>query len=218
MTQPRGVLWDLDGTLIDSGDAHWRTWQRALQDEGVELTRARFNAGFGQRNDRFLRGLLGEGLSDADIVRISERKEAAYRAMVRQAGVQFLPGAEAWLARLQAAGWRQALGSSAPRPNVEVIVAVLGLDRYIQTAVSGDDVQRGKPDPQVFLLAAERIGVSPQRCVVVEDAPAGIEAGKRGGMHTIGVQTTHADLSADVVIAALDQLPEDTFEQLVAAC
>lgn len=216
MALPRGVLWDLDGTLIDSGDAHWHTWRAALREEGVDLRREQFDAGFGQRNDRFLRGLLGEALSTAEIVRISARKEQAYRDLVRETGVRFLPGAHAWLVRLQAAGWRQAIGSSAPRPNVDVIVAVLQLERYVQATVSGDDVQRGKPDPQVFLLAAERIGVPPERCVVVEDAPVGVEAGQRGGMHTIGVRTTHADLSAEVVVSALDQLALDAFDQLLA--
>ncbi len=215
MEEPRGVVWDLDGTLIDSGDAHWAIWHAALQAEGFALSRAQFDAGFGQRNDRFLRGLLGEHLSDADLARISAAKEAAYRALVRAEGVRLLPGAQAWLERLHAQGWRQALGSSAPRQNVDVIVAVLQLDRYLATTVSGDDVQRGKPDPQVFLLAAERIGVRPARCIVVEDAPAGIAAGRNGGMRTIAVRTTHADLTGDLVVDTLDQLAAIAFDQLV---
>lgn len=215
MDEPRGIVWDLDGTLIDSGDDHWATWHAALQAEGVALSRAQFDAGFGQRNDRFLRGLLGEDLSDADVARISAAKEAAYRDMVRAEGVQLLPGAQAWLARLHAQGWRQALGSSAPRQNVDVIVEVLQLDRYLMATVSGDDVQRGKPDPQVFLLAATRIGVRPARCIVVEDAPVGIAAGRNGGMRTIAVRTTHADLTGDLVVDTLDQLAAVAFDQLV---
>lgn len=215
MDEARGVVWDLDGTLIDSGDAHWETWHTALQAEGFALSRIQFDAGFGQRNDRFLRGLLGEHLSDADVARISAAKESAYRAIVRTEGVQLLPGAQAWLERLQAQGWQQALGSSAPRQNVDVIVEILQLDRYLATTVSGDDVQRGKPDPQVFLLAAERIGVRPARCIVVEDAPVGIAAGRNGGMRTIAVRTTHADLTGDLVVDTLDQLAAVAFDQLV---
>ncbi|NJK78925.1 MAG: HAD-IA family hydrolase [Chloroflexaceae bacterium] len=211
----RGVLWDLDGTLIDSGELHWVTWRDALANEGFELSREAFNERFGQRNDRFLRTLLDPDLSQEKIDRISGAKESAYRAMVRSDGITILPGALHWLETLQAQGWRQAIASSAPRQNIEVIMEVVGFDQYAAVYVGSEDVQHGKPDPEVFLVAAERIGVPPDRCIVVEDSPAGIQAGRDGGMRTIAVLTTHDQMEGDIVTASLDALAPDIFERLL---
>lgn len=214
-TQARAVLWDLDGTLLDSGELHWLTWREALAAENYSLTYDEFAAGFGNRNDRFLRMLFGPDMSDAEIARISSAKEVSYRRMVREGGSQLLPGARHWLETLQAQGWQQAIGSSAPRENIGVIMTVLQIAPYFGAIVASEDVQQGKPDPEVFLTAARKLGVEPARCVVVEDAPAGLEAGRAGGMRTIGVQTTHKHVEADMVVPALIDLPADAFSRLV---
>jgi beta-phosphoglucomutase len=214
-TNPRAVLWDMDGTLLDSAEYHWLAWREALAAEGYPITYETFTATFGQRNDTILRGYFGADLPDAEIDRIGGAKEAAYRAMVRSRGIALLPGVEAWLTRLREQGWRQAIASAAPRANVDTIVEVLGIGPFFGAITSAEDVQRGKPDPQVFLVAAERLGVSPARCIVVEDAPAGLEGARRGGMRAIGVRSSHGELQADVVVNRLDELPEDVFEKLL---
>src|SRR5262249_17851034 len=160
----RAVLWDLDGTLVDSEDYHWRSWRDAMGAEGIDLSYDRFLASFGLRNDRILRGWLGEA-ADADrIQRIGDGKEAEYRRLAELEGLTPLPGAAEWTARLHAAGWRQAIASSAPRQNVEVMLRVLHLDRFFDAIAAAEDVTIGKPDPQVFLRAAERLSVPPSRC------------------------------------------------------
>src|ERR1051325_5039358 len=118
----RAVLWDVDGTLIDSAEYHWLTWRETLAGEGYELTRAKFDASFGQRNDAILRGYFGEDLSDDEVARIGDAKEARYRELVVTRGIEPLPGARRWLEKLKAEGWRQALASSAPRLNLEAIL------------------------------------------------------------------------------------------------
>lgn len=213
--QPRAVLWDMDGTLLDSAEYHWIAWREVMADEGVALTHERFVASFGQRNDTILREWLGETLPLAEMARISDAKEQRYRELVRERGVQLLPGVEAWLLRLRDAGWRQAIASAAPRANVEAIMETLGIAAFFAAITSAEDVQRGKPDPQVFLLAAERLGVAPTRCVVVEDAPAGLEGARRGGMHAIGVQSSHANLQAEIVVDTLAALDSDAFTRLI---
>ena len=160
MTTSRAVLWDLDGTLVDSAEYHWLAWREALTAAGHTFDRDFLVATFGQRNDRILRTMLGPDATDAEIQRIADDKEARYRALVRKRGIELLPGAELWLKRLRASGWRQALATSAPRANVATMVEVLGLAEYFGAVVAAEDVQRGKPDPQVFLLAAERVGVA----------------------------------------------------------
>ncbi|MFL5807133.1 MAG: HAD family hydrolase [Roseiflexaceae bacterium] len=212
---PRAALWDMDGTLLDSAGYHWLAWRDIIQAEGYPLTYDEFVATFGQRNDTILRGYFGPDLADAEVGRIGDAKEVRYRQLVRERGVALLPGVRRWLERLHAAGWRQAIASAAPRANVEAIVAALDIGSFFGALVSAEDVQRGKPDPQVFLVAAERLAAPPTRCVVVEDAPAGIEAAHRAGMRAIGVRTSHATLQADIAVHTLDELPNDAFERLI---
>jgi beta-phosphoglucomutase len=212
---PRAVLWDMDGTLVDSADSHWEAWRDVMAAAGRPISYGEFLASFGQRNDTILRGWLGEDTPDDLIARIGDEKEARYRALVRERGIALLPGAAEWLERLRAGGWRQAIGSAAPRANIEAIIAALGLEGVFDAIVSAEDVRRGKPDPQVYALAAERLGVPPARAVVVEDAPAGVEAGRRAGARTVGVGPKHAALGADIHARWLSDLPPDTFERLV---
>jgi beta-phosphoglucomutase len=211
---PRAVLWDLDGTLADSSDQHWRAWRDAMAAVNRTLTVEQFAASFGQRNDRFLRGWLGDDLSDEQVARFGDEKEAFYRRLIEAEGLAPLPGAASWVRRLKAAGWRQAVASSAPRQNIEVMLRVIGLDGLIDLFVGAEDVSKGKPDPQIFLLAASRLDVPPARCVVVEDAAVGIAAAKRAGMKSIGVGPG-AGLGADVVVETLDHLANDAFEKLL---
>lgn len=213
-THTRAVLWDMDGTLLDSAAYHRQAWQVVMAQEGRPITDEEFAASFGQRNDTILRGYLGEHVEPETIARISEAKEQYYRQLVRTQGVALLEGVASWLERLKANAWKQAIASAAPRRNIETILEVLALGSFFDAIVSAEDVERGKPDPQVFLLAARRVQVPPERCVVVEDAPAGIEAARRAGMRTIGVCTTHADLQADIVVASLADLPPDAFDRL----
>ena len=214
-TTLRAVLWDMDGTLLDSAEYHWLAWRDQLTAEGHAVTHDYFVATFGQRNDTILRGLLGDNLADEEVARIGGGKEAVYRSLVREHGVVLLPGVRSWLDRLQTAGYRQAVASAAPRANVEAILDALEIRPYFGAVTSAEDVSRGKPDPQVFLKAAELLGVAPAACVVVEDAPAGVEAGKRAGMRVIGVRSSHAQLPADITVDTLDQLPDDAFERLL---
>jgi len=211
-----GVLWDLDGTLVDSAGYHWQAWRDTLAAEGRAVAPEDFANAFGMRNDEILRGLYGEALAPAWIERVSETKEESYRRLLREQGLTALPGALSWLRRLRESGFRQALASSAPRPNIDAVLAILELGTYLDAVVSADDVGRGKPDPAIFLAAAERLGLPPARCVVVEDAPAGLEAARRAGMRSIGVLSDHhAQLVADLVVPSLEAVPADAFEALL---
>jgi HAD superfamily hydrolase (TIGR01509 family) len=215
MTTPlRAVLWDLDGTLVDSADLHWQSWRDTLAAEGHRITHRQFLETFGQKNDRILPGWLGEDTPLARIRRVGDAKEAEYRRLVEVHGVTPLPGAAAWIRRLHAAGWKQAIASSAPKANVVVMLRVLGVDSALDAIVAAEDVTRGKPDPEVFLAAAAAVGAPSQRCVVVEDAAAGVEAARRAGMKVIGVNH-EMSLAADVVVASLEGLSPDAFDRLV---
>jgi HAD superfamily hydrolase (TIGR01509 family) len=209
----RAVLWDLDGTLVDSADQHWRAWHETMLIAGVQVTRKQFQTSFGQRNDVILSTWLDEPPTSERVRRLGEAKEVCYRRMVRDEGVVPLPGAERWIVQLADDGWMQAIASSAPRQNVDVVIGALGLGHYFAAIVAAEDVRRGKPEPDVFVTAAQRLAVTPDRCVVVEDTVAGVEAARRAGMVSVMVSAS-GNSSADVVVKSLDALDRHVFDRL----
>lgn len=215
MKVTRAVLWDMNGTLIDSEELHWISWRDTMANEGVSITREQFLDSFGQRNDSIIPRWLGAASAPVRIERIGNAKEEMYRYLVRRDGVSPLPGVTSWLHRLHSQGWLQAIASSAPRANLEAILEVLAAAEFFHSIISAEDVHRGKPDPEVYLTAAARLGALPSRCVVVEDAEAGIEGARNAGMRSIGISHNGKHLAADVVVRSLELLDSDTFERLL---
>jgi len=211
----RAVLWDMDGTLVDSAEYHWQAWRDTMSREGSPITHEQFLATFGQRNDSILQQWLGEKATPELIQRIGDAKETLYRQHVCEHGLAPLPGALEWVALLHRQGWKQAIASAAPRANVETILDVLHARRFFQAIVSAEDVRRGKPDPEVFLIAAGKLSVAPEHCIVVEDAQHGIEAARAAGMKSIGVSQNGKHLPADIVVRSLDLLGTKAFDNLL---
>src|SRR5271169_5857760 len=205
----------MDGTLIASEELHWIAWRDAMANEGVELTREQFRASFGQRNDSILPRWLGATATPENMERIANAKEESYRQLIRRNGIEPLPGVAHWVSRLRKEGWLQAIASAAPRANIDAILEALSATNIFQGNVSAEDVHKGKPDPEVYLTAAARVGVSPGRCIVVEDAVAGVEGASRAGMRSIGISHNGKQLPADVVVQSLDQLASNAFESLL---
>ena len=208
------MLWDLDGTLVDSAELHWVAWRETLQADGVSITYQQFLDSFGQKNISILPGWLGAAATPERIRRIDLAKEEAYRRLVLERGLTPLPGAATWVRGLHHAGWKQAIASSAPRRNIEVMLEAMRLEVDFDAITGAEDVSSGKPDPQVFLAAAASLAIPPKRCVVVEDAAVGVEAARRAGMRSIGVSRGEP-LLADLVVSSLADLPHDAFERLL---
>ena len=215
MQASRAVLWDMDGTLIDSEEFHWISWRNTLANEGIAITREQFLSSFGQRNDSIIPRWLGAAATPKRIDKIANAKEELYRDLVHRHGITPLPGVANWVHRLHNEGWLQAIASAAPRANIDAVLEALAATHIFQGIVSAEDVHRGKPDPEVYLTAAARVGVSPDRCIVVEDAVAGVEGARRAGMRSIGVSHNGAHLPADVVVQSLEFLGWDAFEMLL---
>ncbi|HEY1189774.1 MAG TPA: HAD family phosphatase [Gemmata sp.] len=221
MTTP-AILWDVDGTLVDTAEHHFRAWERFAAEIGRPFTRADFAATFGMRNPEILRKQFDPAADDDLCARWGEQKENHYRASVRAEGTQLLPGVARLLEEFAGAGWRQAVGSSAPQGNLDLLLSVTNTRRYFGAVVTGDDVTRGKPDPEVFLIAASRLGADPGRCVVFEDAAAGVEAARAGGMKCVAVTFVgHHPVEklraagADIVVASLDEVTAGQVAALV---
>jgi beta-phosphoglucomutase family hydrolase len=216
MTPTRAVLWDMDGTLVDSADYHWQAWRDTMAREGHPITRDQFMASFGQRNDSILSQWLGSQATPELIERVGDAKEAIYRQLVRQQGIEPLPGVSEWVRRLHQQGWRQAIASAAPRKNIETILEALHTADCFNAIVSAEDVHRGKPDPEVFLVAASKLDVPPSQCIVVEDALHGIEAAHAAGIKCIGVTRSGKPLPADVTTNSLAGLAPNVFDNLLS--
>jgi beta-phosphoglucomutase len=209
--EARAVIWDVDGTLVDTAEMHFDAWKVLCSELGRPFSREDFAATFGRRNPEIMQYLFGTQYNAAEVDAHGAHKEELYRATVRQRGVGLLPGARELLEGLKRRGYRQAIGSSAPLVNVELILELTGTRKFFDAVSSMEDTERGKPDPQVFLVAAERLQVSPSRCVVVEDAVAGIEAARAGGMRAIAVtfvghhpEAKLRGAGADLVVSTLE--------------
>jgi len=200
------VIFDLDGTLVDSYDAHYEAWRAISATHGVAVTVDDYYSHFGRRNEDLLRECwmrAGKGELTADEIHaLDHEKEAAYRALVAHR-FPIMDGARELVASLRADGFRTAVGSSGPPANVALAIQGLALENAFYAVVTGRDVKRSKPDPECFLLAAERLSVPPERCVVFEDAPAGIAAAKAAGMRCIAItskgHTVERQREADLV-------------------
>lgn len=201
----KAVLFDLDGVLVDSAPYHFQAWRELFRQVGREYGEKEFGETFGLRNDAILRYMLGERPRE-EMARLAVGKEELFRAQIG-GRIEAGAGASELVGRLKAAGLALAIVTSTPRANVELILGALGLDDAFPVIVAEEDVRRGKPDPEGFLRAAQRLGVPPVECVVLEDAPEGIEAAKAAGMRCVGVATSRSVEAlgqADLVVERLD--------------
>ena len=208
------AIWDVDGTLVDTAEQHFRAWSAVSAERGRPFSRDDFMRTFGRRNPDIIHILFGNALTGRDAEELADRKEVLYREAAA-GGVELLPGVRPLLEGLDRLGFRQAIGSSAPRANLELILRLTGVERFFPAVAAMEDVQRGKPDPQVFLVAADRLGVPPHRCVVLEDATAGVQAAKNGGMKCVAVRFV-GHHSAETLRQAGADLVADSLEQVSA--
>jgi beta-phosphoglucomutase len=215
MTPPLAVIFDVDGVLTDSYQAHFLSWKLMFGELGVGFTEEQFRATFGRTN-RDIFGELYQGkLGEDEIRQWGDRKEVLYREIIAEHFTP-MPGAVELLDSLAAARFKLGVGSSGPPENIRVTLEKLGRAHLIDAIITGNDVTRGKPDPQVFLLAARRLQLPPERCAVVEDAPQGIEAANRAGMASIGVTGTTTRNKLAHAALVVDRLSELQPERIAA--
>jgi beta-phosphoglucomutase family hydrolase len=213
-----GAIFDWDGVVIDSSSQHEESWERLAKESGLSLPPDHFKKGFGMKNQFIIPNLLKWTDDPNEIHRYSLRKEELYREIVIERGISALPGVAEWLRALSERAVPCAIGSSTHRLNIETILDVLGFRDYFSAIVTAEDVSHGKPDPEVFLKAAEKIGMPPNRSIVFEDAFVGIEAAHRGGMKVVAVATTNPIETlalADLAVHRLDELTVDQVAKLL---
>lgn len=212
----KAVIFDVDGVLVDSYQPHFESWRVVLAEMGVEFTEADFRATFGRTSLDIIHELYGD-MSEEEARRVDDCKEALYRDIIREE-FPAVDGAAELIDALAEAGFALAVGSSGPSENVLLTLDCLGRREKFCAVVTRMDVTRGKPDPQVFQIGAERLGVPPQWCAVIEDARPGIEAANRAEMASIALTgtATREQLShAMLVVDSLRELSPQRIGELI---
>jgi beta-phosphoglucomutase len=202
------VIFDMDGVLADTGPIHYESWVKMAAEIGVEFTREIFKDTFGQRSPTITRKLVGPEVSEIYVEKWASFKEQYYREIVREK-LAPLPGVIRIIKELKSEGFKLAIGSSGPPENVELLLSQLKIKPFFDVIVTAADVNKGKPEPEVFLNAAKILNINPQNCIVIEDAPVGIEAAKRAGMMSIALTTTHNEVElvgAHLIIKDLSEI------------
>ncbi len=204
----KAVLWDMDGTIVDSADFHKQAWRDTFHRHGIEFTEDAYQFTLGRRNDEIIRRYFATDLSQKQMEAVAAQKETIFREYIK-GNVRPFPFVIEMIKSLAAAELRLAVVSSATRENIRFITEELGISMFFDLFITGKDVAVGKPSPLGYLTAAERLGVAPQDCVVIEDAAAGVRAAKKGGMYCIAVTNTcprQVLAEADIVVNRLDEI------------
>ncbi len=186
----RTILWDLDGTLSDSGDVHFSAWELTLEQYGVAYTYDSFITDFGRSNGDLLPELLQVDYDSQKVLDVAREKESLFRQLARHHGMQPLPGVMSWLERFRNEGVLQVVSSSGRMANIVTAVELMDIGDYFDVMVSGAALPRSKPDPTIFLNSAAAVNANPGECIVIEDSLHGIGAAMRAGMNSIAVGST----------------------------
>lgn len=211
-----GIIFDMDGVLVDSARPHFESWRRLGEELGRTVTDEAFLRTFGLRNQEVIARLFGD-FDAATAARLGDRKEEIYRDLIRHS-LPVTEGVVDFVRACRAEGFRLAVGSSGPPENVALVLDGMGLAGDFDACVTGRDVTHGKPHPEVFLTAADRLGLPASFCAVIEDAPAGIEAALAAGMVAVGLLGSHPADSlrrADRIVASFRELKPGDLRLLI---
>jgi len=215
----KGIIFDMDGTMINNMMIHHRAWQLKLSELGLEMSIEEVKEKIHGVNEEILERIFGNRLTPEERKRHAAEKEAAYRDIFLPE-LKLLHGLQEFLDYLHAQSIPMAIGTAAPSENVEFVIDNLGLEAYFKGIFHAGDVTRGKPDPQIFELAAESMGLKSEECIIFEDSVTGAEAAYRAGAKSVIVTTTHAIeefTRFDNILAFIDDFSELDWEQLVDA-
>lgn len=203
-----GVIFDVDGTMVDNKDYHQKAWIELCRKHGMNLTgegyRSRIHA---RTNDKIIPDIFGANIGKDKAAAIALEKETIYRDLYRP-HVKPLGGLIRLLDQLKAHCIPCAAASNSPAGNVDLVLDELAIRKYFNVVICADDVLHGKPDPEIFLTSAERLGLPPHQCIVFEDSAPGFEAARRAGCSyvaiTVGADGSHLASSSDAAASHHD--------------
>lgn len=215
-----GVIFDWDGVVINSADLHEKSWEILAEELGLTLPLDHFEKGFGKRNETIIGKMLCWSEDHAEIIRLGNRKEEIYRELGIEKGISLVPGSKEFIEMLCRNSVPMSIGTSTERKNIDLVIEQNQLGGLFSGAVCTEDVSKGKPDPEVFLKAAELISVEPANCIVFEDSTHGIEAAIAAEMNPVGITTTNREIEllesgAQLVVERLDEITLSILKDLI---
>lgn len=202
------VIFDMDGVLADTGSIHFESWVKMAKEIGLEFTRDMFEETFGQQSPTITRKLVGPEVDNNLVKKWANLKEQYYREMLKNKLIP-LPGVIRIIKELKSKGFKLGVGSSGPPENVVLLLTKLKIKAYFDVIITAAEVKKGKPEPDVFLMVANYLKINPKNCLVIEDAPVGIEAAKRAGMRSVALTTTHNKeelIDANLIVSDLSDI------------
>ena len=211
------AIFDWDGVIINSASQHKLSWETLAKDENLPLPSDFFERSFGSKNNFIIPHILCWTHEPSEIQRLSSRKEEIYRQIIQSSPPEVIPGIKEFLNALESHSVLSAIASSTERQNILSILEKINLNHPFQAIIAAEDVIIGKPDPEVFLKAAEALKCDPQHCIVFEDSPLGIKAGLTAHMKTIGISTTHPNQElgdAHMIIDSFHSLSLEDLERI----
>ena len=210
------IIWDMDGVIVDSAPFHFAAWEEVFSRRGAKFTREDFTRLFGSRNDFIIRSVLGQDFPQKDIESLAEEKEREFRSRIKGEAA-LLPGVSRLLTILKG-NLKMALATSAPPENIDLILGELNIGECFDCVVSGHEVAESKPSPEIYSLAAQRLGADPRNCIVIEDSPLGIKAALAAGMKCLAVSNSHPEqdlAEASAVVSTLEGIGPTTLITMV---
>jgi beta-phosphoglucomutase family hydrolase len=203
----QAVIFDMDGTVVDTTDIEYKAWQRMMAEQNVEFTYEEYIRILGAKGSEIVKNHLD--WPEEEIKKILNKKEEYFKELVGQHGLKLIAGVEKVLQDIKQVPLKTALATGASKQKLDFILHKFPIGQYFDTFVTADDTAQGKPNPEVFLNAASKLGVPPDSCIVMEDARNGAQAAKRGGMLCIAITTTRGEeqlTEADLVINSYSEL------------
>lgn len=213
----KGIIFDMDGTMIDNMMIHHRAWQHKLQSLGIDLTLQEVKDRIHGVNVEILKREFGDRFTPEERLRISDEKEAAYRDIIADE-LKLIDGLQGFLDKIKSLNIPMAIGTAAPGSNANFVLDQLNLRHYFKAIVHAGHVSKGKPDPEVFLLAAQGIGIDPKDCIIFEDSVTGAKAAQNAGSRSVIVTTTHQEeefKEIDNIIGFIEDFEEGLIQRLV---
>lgn len=203
------VIFDMDGTMINNMAYHKKAWMEFSQRHGQHFSEEEFKEKFsGKKNDKILQMIFNKELTSEEIASYTEEKEAIYRELYAPV-IKEVSGLLELVKDLSEHHKKLAIATTAPKKNRDFGLEVLGIKKYFSVILGDEHVVKGKPDPEIYSETAKQLGVSPERCLVFEDSPPGIAAGKNAHMTVVGILTTHSEKdlqAADYHVADFKQI------------
>ncbi|MDF9799820.1 beta-phosphoglucomutase [Catalinimonas alkaloidigena] len=218
MNSNLAIIFDMDGVIVDNHQFHLKSWLQFFEEHNISMTEEEYKQKVnGRTMEEILTKIMGKDLSKQKLRDLGEEKEKVYRDMYRP-HIKATDGLPEFLEELKVRNVPRAVATSAPPPNVDFTMENTGLRLFFSTIIDDTMVNKGKPDPEVYLTAAKKLDMKPEQCIVFEDAILGIQAGKNAGMKVIAVATTHSreELEAGEADYVVDDFMGLTVEKLYA--